>query len=632
MRLQGWFVLLLWMVTCTLAFTQSRKYEYTVDLTNVQNDRLHVELIPPQSRTDEIKFFMPRTIPGIYAIADYGRFVKDISVTDKKGNVLPTERLDANTWRIQKAKKINRITYWVDDTFDAPADGAEIFWPAGTNIEDGKNFILNASGFFGYLEGITNVPFRINIVRTHDFYGSTGLIQQQKTNQKQGDKNKSPKALYIDVYETTDYDELIDSPFMYSKPDTSSIRVGNTKVLVGSYSPNKLITAEEIASSIKDVITAQKDFLGGKLPVDKYAFIFYFTDQPVMTYGALEHSYSSVYYMPEERIDEMSEQLRDIAAHEFFHILTPLTIHSENLDNFDFNEPRMSQHLWMYEGVPEYFASSVRVKYGLLAPDAFLNVLLGKMHTSEQFVNDVPMTVISKYTLDKYHDQFYNFYHKGALIALCLDLKLLKMSGGKYSLRNLMLDLSKKFGKDKSFSDDSLFDEITKMTFPEIAEFFNRYVKGIEVLPLKELFASVGVNYTAEKKYEDYSLGITSSEVSVTELYNKPKLQIASTKNQNAMGTALGLAEGDVLISINDETLPELGPELGEMLHRQHKSLPDLKTLTYVVLRKNESGEWKEVRLSAPVTKIEIVKRHLMQFDPAATTEQLALRDAWLKP
>jgi hypothetical protein len=36
--------------------------------------------------------------------------------------------------------------------------------------------------------------------------------------------------------------------------------------------------------------------------------------------------------------------------------------------------------------------------------------------------------------------------------------------------------------------------------------------------------------------------------------------------------------------------------------------------------------------LSAPVTKIEIVKRHLMQFDPAATTEQLALRDAWLKP
>ena len=27
--------------------------------------------------------------------------------------------------------------------------------------------------------------------------------------------------------------------------------------------------------------------------------IFYFTDEPIMSYGALEHSYSSFYYMPE---------------------------------------------------------------------------------------------------------------------------------------------------------------------------------------------------------------------------------------------------------------------------------------------------------------------------------------------
>jgi hypothetical protein len=98
------------------------------------------------------------------------------------------------------------------------------------------------------------------------------------------------------------------------------------------------------------------------------------------------------------------------------------------------------------------------------------------------------------------------------------------------------------------------------------------------------------------------------------------------------MGEALGLQEGDIIIAINDEKLPDLGPELGMMLHRQHKSLHELKTLSYLVLRKNESGEWKEVRLSAPVTKIEIVKRHVVEFDPNATAEQLALRDAWLKP
>ncbi len=71
------------------------------------------------------------------------------------------------------------------------------------------------------------------------------------------------------------------------------------------------------------------------------------------------------------------------------------------------------------------------------------------MVTSDQFLNDVPFTDISKFTLDKYHDQYYNVYQKGALIGMCLDIKLRKLSGGKYGVQNLMLDLSKKYGKEK---------------------------------------------------------------------------------------------------------------------------------------------------------------------------------------
>jgi hypothetical protein len=167
---------------------------------------------------------------------------------------------------------------------------------------------------------------------------------------------------------------------------------------------------------------AQKEYLGGQLPVNKYAFIFYFTDQPVMSYGALEHSYSSFYYMPEATIEDMNQQLRDFAAHEFFHIVTPLTVHSKEIDDFDFNSPKMSQHLWMYEGVTEYFAGNVQVKYGLITPEEYLMVIREKMITADQFKNDVPFTDISKFTLDQYHDQYYNVYQKGALIGLCLDI------------------------------------------------------------------------------------------------------------------------------------------------------------------------------------------------------------------
>lgn len=621
-----------------LVYGQSKKdkaYQYTVDLTKVVNDRIYVELSPPSITASEITFYFPKIVPGTYAIADYGRYVQELKAVDKKGKPLPVEKVDENTWKIKDANKATKISYWVDDTMDTKVEGPEIFWPAGTNIEENKNFIINTSGFFGYFEGIKEVPFQFNVVRTKEMYGSTGLIPAQTGKSPSSlklEKTSTDNNKVVDVYKATDYDQLVDSPLMYSKPDTAIIKVANAEVLIGSYSPNGKVTAKEIAASIKEVLKAQTEYLGGKLPVDKYAFIFYFTDQPLLSYGALEHSYSSMYYMPEMTIDQMNQQLRDFAAHEFFHIVTPLTVHSEEIENFDFNDPKMSQHLWMYEGVTEYFAGNVQVKYGLISPEQYLQVLQEKMITSDQFINDVPFTDISKFTLDKYHDQYYNVYQKGALIGLSLDIKLRQLSGGKTGLRNLMLDLSQKFGKNKAFKDDELFQEITKMTYPEIGEFFNKYVKGNEPLPLAEVLEAVGVSYKEEEKFMDYTLGISNSDIGVTQVENKPRLQIASADNLNAMGKTLGFQAGDVLIKMNGETIPDLGPELGMFIQKQVMSLPTSKTLSYTVLRKDANGEMKETELSAPVTQVELSRRHMLAFNPDATPEQLTLRDSWIKP
>jgi predicted metalloprotease with PDZ domain len=467
-------------VTCTLLFVSTlihaqdgaaKTYRYTVDLTKVVNDRIRVELLAPAQTSNEVTFYLPKIVPGTYAIADYGRYVTELTAVDKKGKALPVEKLEDNAWKIKDALRLHKISYWIDDSWDTVVKGPEIFWPAGTNIEEHKNFVLNTSGFFGYFDGEKEFPFEFNVIRDKELYGSTGLIPAQTGvpgNKIKLEKGKKLKDKLVDVYKTTDYDELIDSPLMYSKADTAIIKVANAEVLIGSYSPNGKVTAKQIASSIKEVLMAQKEYLGGSLPVDKYAFIFYFTDKPVTSYGALEHSYSSLYYMPEMTIEQMNQQLRDFAAHEFFHIVTPLTVHSKEIDDFDFNAPKMSQHLWMYEGVTEYFAGNVQVQYGLITPEQYVGMLQEKMITSDQFKNDVPFTDISKYTLDTYHDQYYNVYQKGALIGLCLDIKLRGLSDGKYGLRNLMIDLSKKYGKNQAFNDDELFDVITKMTYPEI--------------------------------------------------------------------------------------------------------------------------------------------------------------------
>jgi predicted metalloprotease with PDZ domain len=169
------------------------------------------------------------------------------------------------------------------------------------------------------------------------------------------------------------------------------------------------------------------------------------------------------------------------------------------------------------------------------------------------------------------------------------------------------------------------------MTFPEIKDFFNRYVQGNESLPLKKVFDYVGINYAAEERFMDYSLGISYSELDVANIDSKPKLQIIHTENLNEMGKALGFKEGDVLVAINEEPLPDLGPELGTFITKHFRSLPKTDTLTYTVSRKNEVEVWQEVKLSAPVKKVENIRRHVMIPNPLATQEQLKLREAWLK-
>jgi predicted metalloprotease with PDZ domain len=299
----------------------------------------------------------------------------------------------------------------------------------------------------------------------------------------------------------------------------------------------------------------------------------------------------------------------------------------------------------MYEGVTEYFAGLVQVSFGLINLDEYMQTIREKMLTSDQFKNDVPFTDISKFTLDKYHDQYYNVYQKGALIGLCLDIKLRKLSGGKSGLRDLLLQLSEKYGKTKAFKDDELFDEITRMTYPGIGEFFQRYVKGREPLakgvepshkevaplPFEEVFNDVGITYSAEHSYEDLSLGIDSPDLGITQIDSVPKLQISTTAHLNEMGKALGFQEGDVLLKMNDSEFPEIGsPEFGAFIQRQLLALQEGKDISYTILRKDSNGEMKESILTAPVTKVAIVQQHLLAPNPNATPEQTALRNAWL--
>ncbi|MCO6501308.1 MAG: hypothetical protein J5I47_13165 [Vicingus serpentipes] len=128
-------------------FAQNNIYQFHLNLNNIKDDQLEVTLKTPQIASDTIIYNIPKIVPGTYQIYDFGQYVTKFKAFNKEGKPLTVNQLNKNQWEIYNAKNLDKITYWVEDTWDANIDEL-VFEPGGTNIETGENMVLNNHGFF----------------------------------------------------------------------------------------------------------------------------------------------------------------------------------------------------------------------------------------------------------------------------------------------------------------------------------------------------------------------------------------------------------------------------------------------------------------------------------------------------
>jgi predicted metalloprotease with PDZ domain len=600
----------------TVFVFSQKEYRYSIDLVNVENDMVKVELIPPALEGNVAKFCFPSMVPGTYEVYNFGRFISDLKAIGKNNAAIKVERKGHNVFELSPANQVEKITYLVEDTWDTKIKEKVVFEPGGTNIEKGKNFVINTHGFFGFIDGQLDKPFVLEFNKPDGFYPATGLT----------DVTVGSKTDQIKVF---GYHDLVDSPILYAMPDTTTVMVGNTKVLVANYSPNKKINSRFIASTIQEVLYAQRDYLGGELPVDKYAFLFYLTDKSTLSgsHGALEHSYSSLYVMPEMDSVYLEQQIRDVAAHEFFHIVTPLNIHSTEIGDFDFLNPKMSEHLWLYEGMTEYAAHHAQAKAGIIDIDAFLKVMMGKYESSLEVYNDtMSFTFMSKNVLsEKIHSQYGNVYEKGALIGMCLDIYLRHYSKGEYGTQDLMRDLSKKYGKMKSFRDEDLFNEIEKLTYPEIGMFLRKHVGGKEPLPIKDVLDKVGLIYEKEKTYKNFSIG--GFEVGFNEATQR--LMVMDVGNMDEFGRSMKYKVGDELLTLNGKELKI--ESIREVFGAFFESVKEGDEVKVEVMRPKRKGKkYKKVELKSKAKMVEQKEYHAIDVKVPLSDREKDTFKGWL--
>lgn len=581
-----------------------------MDLTMAASDHsLIIEVEPPKINSSSIRYYMPKIVPGTYVINNFGRFISDFAAVDIEGKELVVNRIDTNTWEILSAERLHKIRYRVEDTYNSESTPV-VFEPTGTCIDSGKVFMLNNFTLIGYFDGFKDMPYTVSVRKPDGFYGSTSMPLAFTEDGK-------------DVYYPKNYFDLHDNPMMYTIPDTASVMVNNTRVLLSVYSPNKKITANYLAEHTAELFKAQGEYLGGELPTDKYSVLVYLSDAGFRSNaaGALEHFKSTTFCYPEVTNEEFIQPFRDVVSHEFFHIVTPLGIHSKEIGDFDFINPVMSKHLWLYEGSTEYYAIHSQVKHGIITQEQFFNKVQQKMYFSKLYLNDtLPFTELSKGALDKYKSQYINVYQKGALINMCLDLYLLKLSDGKYGLQQLKNDLGKKFGPDEAFDDDELFDIITEMTYPEIREFFRSYVEGNKKIPYKQFLEYAGYEYFDKlKKKVPAMIGAAlqyndSGTLEVVEVYD--------------FGRQLGLKTGDNVIAVNGKEVNTHNFRFISRDFEMNAEPGDVVEIT--VMRKSNGASLLKVILKAETYMVEKEEQFVLQPVKAPTAEQLMIRKAWI--
>ncbi len=593
----------------------------SIDLTKVKDDKLPVVINPGRFTEETVAYRLPKVVQGTYKVSNFGLYIDDFKALDYSGNELPVKKTDDNTWVISNAKQLDKIVYNANDTFDQEIHGGlgedVPFSPSGTNIEP-DNYVLNLHGFIGYFDNLKNAQYTLDVTAPATFAHSSAL-------QSTGIKSSPDGTAVTHSYFAPRYFDITDNPMMYGKLSIEEFMVGDIKIVLSVYSPNKVHTAKALKESMYKMMEGQKAYLGDINSTPRYDIFLYLSDgseKAPKGMGALEHHKSTVVVLMESMpLDALEKSMIDVVAHEFFHIVTPLSVHSEDVHYFNYENPTFSKHLWMYEGVTEYFAQHFQVYEGLVEPSEFYEQMMNKISTSNYFDDTMSFTTMSENILDMPYAQNYsNVYAKGALIGMCIDILMRENSNGKRSMLSLMKELSNKYGVNKPFEDDKLIEEISSMTYPEVSEFLNTHVVGGTPIDYEAFFKKVGLKLSEATVETNF---IQSGNGFIFDGDPERKVLFFSEGVKgNSFWNGKGILPGDVIKEIGGQalTLENAQMLLGGMYMWQPGGDYELKI----------ERDGKEMVFKGKLEQAYTISESLVE-DENATQAQKALRKAWLK-
>jgi predicted metalloprotease with PDZ domain len=577
---------------------------------------IEVEL-PEGQPPDSLDFQMPKWSPGRYAVFDFAKNVQQFEAlggicpqgAQCKLPAFPATRVDDQTWRVATTNT-HRLT------IRYKVFGNDL---SGTFSElDSRHANYNGGSIFMYVVNHKPDPVRLEIKPPAGWR----IVNGRMTSLDQRE------------WQFPNWDILIDTPSEIA-PDASldEFRVDGTRyrVMIHSFGPE----GGKRAALVRDIekIVRAETAMWGQPDFDSYTFLIHF--------AADDHSVDGMEHLTSTEIIEpgalgeagVYANTLDILAHEFFHSWNVKRLRPAELGPWDFTRPANTRALWIAEGLTNYYGHLMMHRAGIWDDTRFFrteNETVAEIENAlgSHLMSAEESSLLAPFLDEAPHAQQTNlantsisYYSKGELIGLVLDLLIRGQSQGKASLDDVMRRMYDEFYlkspnatyylRGRGYTSEDFQQVASEVSGSDLNDFFQRYVRGVEVLPYDEALAYVGLHLVREPARQPFNAGIGID-------WEKSTLTIDSVRNDSP-AEAAGLQEGDEIVSLGRKNVSRENWLVALARFKQGDRVPievkrDRRTMqTAIVLREPERFEYR------------------IEERKDATAKQKALRQAWLK-
>jgi predicted metalloprotease with PDZ domain len=474
-------------IVCFAQDVQQKAIFYSVSFPNAAHHEAEIVMTIPQAPGGEFKVRMSRSSAGRYATHEFGKNIYNVKATTVDGIDLGIKQIEGDVYQV----------------IDNHAETVKVSYTLFANLTDGtyagideSHAHLNMPAAFMWVPGQEKRPVKFEF-NDLDKYGWKVATQLKH----EGDN----------VYSAPDLQYMMDSPTELSNFKETSWEVKNTdgkieKINLTVHSDDAQPVIDNFGKMVEKMVLEEKAVFG-ELP--KYDFGEYtFLDDvyPTVSGDGMEHRNSTCIVQPIDKVEGNEVRLLGTFSHEYFHSWNVKRIRPKSLEPFNFEHADMSSELWFAEGFTQYYGELLLVRSGFHTPEEYTRTLAGLVN---QVLNTpgaakYPETQMSRYSVfadagvanDPTNEAniFTSYYTYGGATALALDLRL--RSDFNLTLDDYMRTVWLNRGKVmKPYTIPDLQSDLGKVTNnPKFAaEFFNKYIYGIEKNDYETLLAKAGL-------------------------------------------------------------------------------------------------------------------------------------------